>query len=145
MKAYDLTTCEAAESLHLLAEAALERYNLQGARCEPLDAESDLLVVEVPQEGARFHPYLGRIDGKRFVLRVYGPAARREMIASELLELAARLRDTDDALPEPVPACDGALVPAIHSAGAAEPRLCALFRGVDTAGCMAGDLFRLAY
>jgi hypothetical protein len=47
---------------------------------------------------------------------------------TELVCLAALIRDTEMDLPEPVPACDGSLVAELPGDGLGEPQLCALFR-----------------
>ena len=105
-----------------LAAAALEQYCLAGAELTLLsDAESTVFRVDVPNiESFNRHPYLGKVGGRRFVLRVSGhehAAATR----SELVWLAALLRDTDLVVPEPVPTRDGSLVVASrnHAAEAA--------------------------
>lgn len=119
-----------------LAEVALERYGLLevGAIATLIsDAEYAVFRVNVPRmpEGA-LHPYLGRVEGQQFLLRIEGTAETRMATTySELALLATMLRDTDLALPEPVPAIDGALVPELYVEANPvddEPKQCVLFR-----------------
>ncbi|MGA7730584.1 MAG: hypothetical protein WCD37_04860 [Chloroflexia bacterium] len=119
-----------------LAQVALQRYGLleAGASASLIsDAEHAVFKVSVPAEmGAVFHPYLGRIEGKQFLLRIEDTADRRLATTySELALLAAMLRETDLALPEPVPAMDGALVPELcagEDQDGEEFKQCVLFR-----------------
>lgn len=114
-----------------LAEEALRRYGLQGASLTLIsDVDSVLYKVSLPQEpGLMFHPYLGRVEGQRFLLRIEEAVDRRvARTYSELVLLAALLRETDLALPEPVPACSGELVPDLWVDGLEQPRQCVLFR-----------------
>jgi hypothetical protein len=102
--------------------AALERYCLGGASISDLATSGDQTFrVEVPESWTSPHPYLGRIAGQRFVMRVR--VSSHESISATLLEadwLAGLLRDTDLDAPEPVPACDGSLAPALWSAESGE-------------------------
>ena len=103
-----------------LAQVALELYGLleMGASAQLIsDAEHAIFKVSVPSGmGVVAHPYLGRIDGKQFLLRIEDTIETRIATTySELALLATMLRDTDLALPEPVPAMDGALVPELYT------------------------------
>ena len=120
-----------------LAQVALQRYGLLevGASASLIsDADHAVFKVCVPAAmGAVFHPYLGRIEGQQFLLRIEDTAESRiASTYSELALLASMLRDTDLALPEPVPAMDGSLVPELYACedlmGEHEPRQCVLFR-----------------
>lgn len=104
-----------------LATAALEQYCLAGAELTLLsDADNTVFRVDVPgAESFNRHPYLGKVGGRRFVLRV--STGHQAATRSELVWLAALLRDTDLNVPEPVPTRDGSLVAAPstpHSDGA---------------------------
>jgi hypothetical protein len=119
-----------------LAEAALRQYSLSGARLVLLsDAGNLLYKVTVPDDGGSiYHPYLGRIDGQQLLLRIESAADQR--VAStyaELTLLATLLRDTDLALPEPVPATSGALVPEVELEEGAATCQCVLFRWPELA------------
>jgi hypothetical protein len=119
-----------------LAQVALERYGLleAGASASLIsDVDHAIFKVCVPGEmGAVFHPYLGRIEGKQFLLRIEETAERRVATTySELALLATMLRETDLALPEPVPAMDGSLVPELYMGAdqdGEEVKQCVLFR-----------------
>ena len=118
-----------------LAEAALHRYGLDcaGAYVTLIsDADCVVFKVQVPVSATPIlHPYLGRVEGKQFLLRLEDTAERRIATTySELVLLAAMLRDTDLALPEPVPTLDGALVPELYDDAHSEdePTQCVLFR-----------------
>ena len=118
-----------------LAEAALGRYGLDvagGYATLISDAGCAVFRVRVPMNLTPIvHPYLGRIEGKQFLLRLEDTAERRVATTySELVLLAAMLRDTELALPEPVPALDGTLVPELYDDSNREvnPVQCVLFR-----------------
>jgi hypothetical protein len=121
-----------------LAEAALCRYGLDtGGGYATLISDADCAVfrVRIPASAIPvIHPYLGRIDSKQFLLRLEDTAERRVATTySELVLLAAMLRDTELALPEPVPALDGTLVPELYDDTNREvnPIQCVLFRWGD--------------
>lgn len=114
-----------------LAEDALSQYSLSGATLSLVSDSGYLLYkVTVPAGGRAFyHPYLGRMNGQQLLLRIEEAADHR--IAgtyAELAILAALLRDTDLALPEPVPATSGTLVPELAAADGDSARQCVLFR-----------------
>jgi hypothetical protein len=118
-----------------LAEAALGRYGLDvagGYATLISDADCAVFRVRVPMSLTPIvHPYLGRIEGRQFLLRLEDTAERRiAKTYSELVLLAAMLRDTELALPEPVPALDGTLVPELYDDSNREvnPIQCVLFR-----------------
>jgi|GEM_PF-3268567 len=122
------------ERMHRLdemAEAALELYGLGGAQIVMLGEPGGVVFrVEVPADGpVAYHPYLGKVAGKRFLLRVQSAStSSAASMYTELVCLAALIRDTEMDLPEPVPACDGSLVAELSGEGMGEPQLCALFR-----------------
>lgn len=93
-----------------MANAALEQYCLAGAELTLLsDADNIVFRVDVPgAETFDRHPYLGKVGGRRFVLRV--STGHAEATRSELVWLAALLRDTDLTVPEPVPTRNGSLL-----------------------------------
>lgn len=114
-----------------LAEAALRQYNLSGAGLDLLsDAGNLLYKVTVPDDGGSvYHPYLGRINGQRLLLRIESAVeARMAATHAELALLATLLRDTDLALPEPVPAASGVLVPELELEEGDATCQCVLFR-----------------
>ena len=103
-----------------LATAALEQYCLAGAELTLLsDADNTVFRVDVPRaDSFNRHPYLGKVGGRRFVLRV-STGDHATATRSELVWLAALLRDTDLTVPEPVPTRDGSLLvaPSARKAG----------------------------
>jgi hypothetical protein len=115
-----------------LAEIALARYALPGAELALINDTDETILYKVsfPRcAGAIDHPYLGRVDGQQLVLRIEDAADRRVASTySELALLTALLRDTDLALPEPVPSSSGELVPEIWVEGMVSPKQCVLFR-----------------
>jgi hypothetical protein len=119
------------QHLYSAAGAALPRYGLDGlcvasAAYAYEDQDGALFLIEVPDQHDRMHPYLGRLGGKQLVLRVRPCAAQSiAEVEAELALLAMLLRDTELALPEPVPACDGSLVVRVEEG---EPVHCVLFR-----------------
>lgn len=117
--------------LERMAEAALARYGLAGAKLENLPAvageEERLFGVSFPIDAASIHPYLGRLAGKNFTLRMLPSSEESRAAAIEWVkEIAALCRDTDEDAPEPVPACDGSLVTVVVNAG--EQRHCVVYR-----------------
>ena len=119
-----------------LAEAALRQYSLSGADLILLsDAGNLLYKVTVPHDGmVMYHPYLGRMNGQQMLLRIESTVeARVATTYAELALLATLLRDTDLALPEPVPATSGALVPELEMGEGDEACQCVLFRWPDLA------------
>jgi hypothetical protein len=132
MNSYNINLAENGMVSHRhLAEIALEHYALQGAGLTLLsDTGTAIYRVTISSEqGALYHPYLGRVDGQQMLLRIEGADdGRMSTTYSELTLLAALLRDTDLALPEPVPTASGALVPEIWAEGSAIPHQCVLFR-----------------
>jgi len=133
MRAYEnLVRATEPQQIDSFAEAALELYGLAGAQLEMVgDGDDTLFQVEVPSGvGKAFHPYLGRIDGKRFLLQMRESGEDGELsMYSEVAWLAEMLRETNLDCPEPVPASDGSLVAEV-AMGAAEyrKRQCVLFR-----------------
>src|SRR5688500_7539468 len=133
MRAYEnLGEAELSRNIDSLAEAALGMYGLAGAQLEILSIGDDMLFqVSVPSGvDSAFHPYLGRIEGKRFLLqmREAGPVGELSMY-SEVAWLAELLRETDLNCPEPVPAWDGSLVAeVIYDEASYVRHQCVLFR-----------------
>ena len=131
MKAYEnLVEAESSRHIDSLAQAALELYGLSGAQLEVVGtSDYTLFQVAVPASiDMAYHPYLGRIDGKNFLLqmREAGPEGEVSMY-SEVAWLAELLRETDLNCPEPVPAWDGSLVAEVMCSEA-NPQQCVLFR-----------------
>ena len=136
MRVYEnLVEAELSRNIDSLAEAALEMYGLAGAQLEMVSTGDDTLFqVSIPSgTGSVFHPYLGRIEGKRFLLQMREAGTQGEVsMYSEVAWLAEMLRETDLNCPEPVPACDGSLVAEVAHEGADhERRQCVLFRWPD--------------
>jgi Ser/Thr protein kinase RdoA (MazF antagonist) len=116
-----------------LAEAALSQYALAGATLSLLsDAGNLLYKVTVPSDGCTvYHPYLGRVNGHKLLLRIEMAVEHRIATTyAELALLATLLRDTDLALPEPVPAISGVLVPELETDDNPAYQ-CVLFRWPD--------------
>lgn len=119
-----------------LAEAALERYGLQGARIAFLESKGRgklLFRADAPPQGRS----LLRLHERRVVGRT---ALRSEMLWLRSLISEARLN-----VPEPVPAADGSLVVRVGAEGTQESRLCVLLRWVSgmnkTSALTSEDLF----
>jgi hypothetical protein len=119
--------------LERLAEAALARYGLglPQATIENLPSvagdEGCAFGVSFPAGAAGIHPYLGRLAGKSFTLRMSPASEESRAAAIEWAkESAALCRDTDEGAPEPVPACDGSLVTLVALAG--DARHCVVYR-----------------
>lgn len=119
------------------AVRALDQYCLEGANLTLLSAaESTVFRVDVPQQTSfDRHPYMGRIAGRKFVLRVANLEAQAATTRSELVWLAALLRDTSLTVPEPVPTRHGSLLAAatLPEDAEAEVAQCTLLRWVE--GC----------
>ena len=111
-----------ARDLLPVAAQALARYCLEGALLDSMDGSGEpAFWVEVPADRPIFHPYLGLVVGERFVLRLRSSqGGGYEASRREIEWLAALLRDTDLPSPEPVPACDGALLPTMWVEGLGE-------------------------
>lgn len=116
-----------------IAARALDQYCLAGATLTLLDvAENTTFRVDIPvQPHLDRHPYLGRIAGRRFVLRVLSVGEQAAAARSELVWLAALLRDTSLTVPEPVPTRYGSLVAAVTSQDEDEVAHCVLLRWVE--------------
>lgn len=116
-----------------IAARALDQYCLAGATLTLLnDAENTTFRIDVPmQPHLDRHPYLGRIAGRRFVLRVSSVREQAAATRSELVWLAALLRDTRLTVPEPVPTRYGSLVAAATSPDEDEVAHCVLLRWVE--------------
>jgi len=117
--------------LERLAEAALARYGLAEARIESLPGmagdKACVFGASFPVSAAEIHPYLGRLAGKSFMVRIALSAEEsRDAAFGWAEEMAARCRDTDEEAPEPVPACDGSLVTLISLGNIA--RHCVVYR-----------------
>ncbi len=73
--------------------------------------------------------FLVTAGGDRFVLRIHRPPLRTvQTVESEVWWLAALARDTDIAVPEPVPTPAGALLVEASAPGVDGSRICVLFR-----------------
>jgi Ser/Thr protein kinase RdoA (MazF antagonist) len=106
--------------LKRLATAALPAFGVEAARVVPLQHFGNTTYrVEA-------------VDGSCYVLRVQRPNLRTiEEVRSEMAWLAALRRDTDLAVPEPMPTQDGDLLTVVAMEGVPEPRMCVLFRWMD--------------
>lgn len=133
MRAYEnLMEVKSPRHIDSLAKAALELYGLCGAELAIVgNREETIFHVAVPASmGRAYHPYLGRIDGKCFLLQMRdaGPEGEVSMY-SEVAWLAEMLRETDLNCLEPVPAWDGSLIAEVAVDGADYRRQqCVLFR-----------------
>lgn len=136
MRAYEnLMEAKSSRHVYSLAQAALNLYGLSGAELETVgNGDDTLFQVAVPASmGGAYHPYLGRIDGKSFLLQMRdaGPEGEVSMY-SEVAWLAELLRETDLNCPEPVPAWDGSLVAEVICDDDNYPcQQCVLFRWSD--------------
>ncbi len=120
-----------------LAEEALNNYGLGGAELVLLsDTEHAIFRVMVPAGSAcAVHPYLGRIAGEQFVLRVHQESQSFAELYSEMVYLLALCRDTELMVPEPVPSLRGDLIVALKKENSiSESRLCVLLRWVEDEG-----------
>jgi hypothetical protein len=102
-----------------VAALALAGYGLDEADISVIDAAEELsFSVTMPSDYASAHPYLGKVAGHSFAMRIrrFDP---EQLMASRLEAewLAALLRDSDYPAPEPVPACDGSLFPGLWVEG----------------------------
>lgn len=123
------------EYLLALARQTMQQYGLQGARIELISAAQHVAFsLEFSQQAAwAVHPYLGRLAGKRFTLRLHGACScTQASIRAELEWLATLLRDTDLSLPEPVPALDGRLIPVVRADESGQIWRCVLVRWLGT-------------
>ncbi len=116
-----------------IADRALGQYCLSGATLTLLsDAENTIFRLDVPvQSDFDRHPYMGRIAGRKFVLRVANTEEQAATTRSELVWLAALLRDTDLTVPEPVPTRYGSLLAGATSHDEDASPQCVLLRWVD--------------
>jgi len=108
-----------ARRLRHLAGAALRDYPIQAARIALLQYEDNAVYRVTTAAGERFILRLGAAEG-------HGMAEQR----AELLWLAALGRDTDLAVPMPVPTTCGAPLTMVEGGGVPEARPCVLFRWV---------------
>jgi Ser/Thr protein kinase RdoA (MazF antagonist) len=102
-----------------LAQVAVDAYPVETVRITPL------------MRGYNTTFRVDIADGGRHVLRIQragGPTT--EMVRSEMTWLAALRRDTDLAVPEPVPTRDGDLLTVAESEGVPGARSCVLYRWV---------------
>lgn len=125
-----------------LAEEALDKYGLGEAELDLLSDtehwtfEPTIFRVTVPAESAcAVHPYLGRIAGAQFVLKIYRQSQSLAELYSEVVYLLALCRDTELAVPEPVPSLRGDLIVELpKEKSISELRLCVLLRWVEDEG-----------
>jgi hypothetical protein len=119
----------APEALLRAAAGVLHRYGLQDAQVKLVSAsDATLFRVDVPGDNTHFHPYLGRVAGQRFMLRMRSTEGGGLSVSEgEVAWLASLLWETELPVPEPVPTCDGALFPAFSLEEIGEMH-CILFR-----------------
>jgi Ser/Thr protein kinase RdoA (MazF antagonist) len=109
--------------LRALAERALTAYGIRPARIVPLaHAENSTFRVET-SGGGRFVLRIQRVTGTPF----HPPRGLPE-VGSELMWLSALRRETNLAVPEPMPTTGGSLLTVTASDGVPAPRICVLFR-----------------
>ena len=115
------------------AELALDQYGLPGAGLTLLgDGDCTIFRIDLPQQSHfERHPYLGRTAGWRFVLRLHYDESQASATLSELILLAALLRDTDLAVPEPVPTRSGLLLAPARAPGSPDGAYAVLLRWVE--------------
>lgn len=118
MKAFDsLSARGQVQRLGRLARRALDSYALAAAQLRPLKHEHNTTFR------------VTTVDGQQFMLRIHRPGQHTpQAIQSELMWLAALQRDTDLAVPEPIPNRDGALVTEVTVEGVPQARACVLLR-----------------
>ena len=109
--------------LRRLAEAALARYGISATR----------VVLLAHMENTTFRVETG--DGARYLLRIhrttgspFQPPRSVAEVRSELIWLRALAGEAGLAVPDPVPAVDGAPVTVVAVEGVPEARICVLFR-----------------
>jgi Ser/Thr protein kinase RdoA (MazF antagonist) len=109
--------------LRLLAETALASYGIRPVKLVPL----------AHMENTTFR--VDTISGDQYVLRIHRttgspvhPPRSLAEVRSETMWLSALRRETNLAVPEPVPATDGSLLTFTQVEGMPEPRICVLFR-----------------
>ncbi len=115
--------------LRLLAQQALDAYNLQNAEFHLLQhAENTTFQVDSPVNSPADQNVSTLYHPNRFLLRIHRPSYQNEAsIASELLWLAA-LRGADLPVPEPVPNANGDLFTIAGAPCIPAPRVCSLLR-----------------
>lgn len=102
--------------LRQLACRALEDYGLAAERMKPLKHEHNTTFQVTAS------------DQRCYMLRLHRPGQHSlQAIQSELLWLSALQRDTDLAVPVPVPTKNGSLLTSSAVAGVPEARVCVLF------------------
>jgi Ser/Thr protein kinase RdoA (MazF antagonist) len=109
--------------LRPLAERALEHYGIRPANVVLLRHDENTTFHVEDRSGECFVVRVHRVTGSP----LHPPRSRAE-VGSELEWLTAIRRDTDLSVPEPLPARDGAVVTAVETAAAPQPRLCVVFR-----------------
>jgi Ser/Thr protein kinase RdoA (MazF antagonist) len=122
--------------LRRVAAQALARFGVEGADVRQLyHIENTTFRVDDPaadRAGGADGPY---VPG-RFLLRIHRPGYQNHPgIASELAWLAALRKETDLAVPEPVPTLDGAYTATVEVPGVPKPRVCSLLRWMDGRFC----------
>jgi Ser/Thr protein kinase RdoA (MazF antagonist) len=118
MKAFQLLSFRGQlQRLGLLAQRALAEYPLAVAQLTPLKHEHNTTFR------------VTTVNGQQYMLRIHRPGQHTpEAIQSELLWLAALRRDTDLAVPDPIPNRDGELLTQMAADGIPEARTCVLLR-----------------
>jgi Ser/Thr protein kinase RdoA (MazF antagonist) len=105
------------QRLGTLARTALTHYHLNDPRITPLRHEANTTFRVITA------------GGEQYVMRIQRPGQRTlEAIHSEILWLNALRRDTNLAVPEPIPTQEGDFLVTVTVAGVPEPRTCVLFR-----------------
>lgn len=99
--------------------------------------ENTTFRLDLPNPTRRWRARGPYADG-RFLVRIHRPRYQtRETILSELEWLAALRRQTDIAVPEPVPARGGELLVAASADGVPESRFCSVLRWMNGRGVAA--------
>jgi Ser/Thr protein kinase RdoA (MazF antagonist) len=113
-----LTRRGQARRLRALALRALEQYDLQVTHLRLVTNDMNCVFRVETASGAKYVLWVG-IGGE--IAHTIG------QIRSAMMWLAALRRDTDLAVPEPLPTRDGELVIEVEAPGVPEPRLVAIF------------------
>jgi len=117
------------ERLERLAKIALGTYGIIDERLAMLMHSVDT-TFEVKAGTGGAHAAATGMPA-RYVLRIYRPEIRENVVRSELRWLEALVRDEKLGVPEPVATKDGALVATASAEGVPGSRYCVLFRWVE--------------
>jgi Ser/Thr protein kinase RdoA (MazF antagonist) len=133
----DLTYAGQAGRLRRFGQTALIDFGVGDAHLKLLaHSQNTTFRVTLPNQRAESAP-AGPYLANQFLLRVHGADRHgpqldsRAAIAAELAWLAALRRDTQLAVPEPMPTTDGGFTTLVHAVELPQPRVCSLLRWLD--------------